>query len=218
MRSTFRAQILTEVDIERIDSITSSMRMVKNGTSLYRENDPFRNIYTVYAGSFKTIVMRHDGHQQVTGFHLVGDTLGFDGIYNTHHNWTAVAIEDSNVRITPFHLLERLCCEVTTIQKHMHRLMSSEIARESQMMLLLGTMPADQRLATFLLSMSARLNIRGYSPVEFNLRMTRGEIGSYLGMQLETVSRMFSRLQLDGLIITHGKDIRILDLDGLSRV
>jgi CRP/FNR family transcriptional regulator len=192
--------------------------MIRNRTSLYRENDPFRNVYTILAGSFKTIVRHPDGRNQVTGFQLSGDTLGLDGVHTSHHTWEAVAIEDSRVCIIPFYLLELLCSEFKAIQQHVHRMMSGEIVRESALMMLLGTMSADQRLAAFLLNMSDCLNIRGYSPVQFNLRMTRDEIGSYLGMKLETVSRMFSKFQLDGLVDTRGKMIRILDLDGLSRV
>jgi CRP/FNR family transcriptional regulator len=209
---------LTVLDSARLDSIRSSTRMIKNGNSLYRENDPFRNIYTILAGSFKTIVRHPDGRNHVTGFQLAGDMLGLDGVYTSHHSWEAIAIEDSRVCIIPFYLLELLCSEVKAIQQYVHRMMSSEIVRQSAVMMLLGTMSADQRLAAFLLNMSDCLKTRGYSPVEFNLRMTRDEIGSYLGMKLETVSRMFSKFLLDGLVDTHGKTIRILDLDGLSRV
>jgi CRP/FNR family transcriptional regulator len=111
-----------------------------------------------------------------------------------------------------------MCREVKVVQQHVHRLMGGEIVREATLMMLLGTMSADQRVAAFLLNLSGRLKTRGYSPASFNLRMTREEIGSYLGMKLETVSRMFSKFQKDGLVDTHGKQIRILDLEGLARV
>jgi CRP/FNR family transcriptional regulator len=195
MRTVCMPQGLTQVDIARLDSIICSTRMVRQGEALYRANDTFQSIYAVRAGSFKTIVMHRDGREQVTGFHLAGDVLGLDGVSSGHHGLDAIAIEDSNVCIIPFHLLESLCRENKVVQQHVHRMMSGEIVRESVLMMLLGTMSADQRLASFLLNLSARLKARGYSPAEFNLRMTREEIGSYLGMKLETVTRMFSKFR-----------------------
>ncbi|WP_104566248.1 helix-turn-helix domain-containing protein [Ralstonia mannitolilytica] len=203
-------------DLACIDSVTSSMRMVKNGAALYRENDPFRSIYPIHAGSFKTTIMGRDGHTQITGFHLVGDTLGLDGVSTNHHNCEVIAIEDSCVRIIPFDLLEHLCSEVKSIRRLVHQVMSNEIARQAELLLLLGTMSVEQRLAAFLLNMSGRHGARGYSPVEFNLRMSRGEIGSYLGVTLEAVSRTFSKFQLNGFIAVQGRRIHILNIASLS--
>jgi len=163
-------------------------------------------------------VMHRDGRGHVTGFHLAGDSLGLDGVCFGHHSCDAVALEDSKVCIIPFHPLEAMCREVKAVQQHVHRLMGGEIVRESSQMMLLGTMSAEQRVATFLLNLSDRLRKRGYSPAEFHLRMTREEIGSYLGIKLETVSRMLSRFHRDGLIDARGKNIRILDHDGLMQV
>jgi CRP/FNR family transcriptional regulator len=218
MRAICMPQGLTPGETARLDSLVCSTRMVKQGEALYRTNDPFQSIYAVRAGSFKTIVMHRDGREQVTGFHLAGDSLGLDGVCSSRHSCDAIAIEDSNVCIIPFNRLETMCREVKVVQQHVHRMMSSEIVRESVLMMLLGTMSAEQRVASFLLNLSERLKTRGYSPAEFNLRMTREEIGSYLGMKLETVSRMFSKFQRDGLVDTCGKQIRIVDLDGLARV
>jgi CRP/FNR family transcriptional regulator len=218
MRAVCMPQGLSPLDLQRLDAIICSTRMVRQAEALYRAGDAFQSIYAVHAGSFKTVVMHRDGREQVTGFHLAGDALGLDGVSTGHHSFDAVAIEDSNVCIIPFHLLESLCREVKGIQQHVHRMMSSEIVRESVLMMLLGTMSAEQRVAAFLLNLSARLKARGYSSAEFNLRMTREEIGSYLGMKLETVSRMFSKFQRDGLVDARGKQIRILDPEGLERV
>jgi CRP/FNR family transcriptional regulator len=135
MRSVFMPPGLTVLDFARLDSISSSTRLIKYGTSLYRERDPFRNIYTILAGSFKTVVRHPDGRNQVTGFQLVCDTLGLDGVYTSHHNCEAIAIEDSLVCIIPFYLLEHLCSEVKAIQQHVHRMMSGEIVRESALMM-----------------------------------------------------------------------------------
>ncbi|WP_243751417.1 fumarate/nitrate reduction transcriptional regulator Fnr [Paraburkholderia sp. BL10I2N1] len=218
MRAVCLPQGLSPLDLQRLDAIICSTRMVRQGEALYRTGDAFQSMYAVRAGSFKTVVMHRDGREQVTGFHLAGDALGLDGVSTGHHSFDAIAIEDSNVCIIPFHLLESLCREVKGIQQHVHRMMSSEIVRESVLMLLLGTMSAEQRVAAFLLNLSTRLRARGYSSAEFNLRMTREEIGSYLGMKLETVSRMFSKFQREGLVDARGKQIRILNPDGLERV
>jgi CRP/FNR family transcriptional regulator len=209
---------LTPAETERIESIICPSRTIRNGESLFRAGDSFQSIYAVRAGSFKTVVMHRDGREQVTGFHLAGDVLGLDGICSGSHSCDALAIEDSKVCIIPFHPLETMCRDVKAVQQHVHRLMGGEIVREATLMMLLGTMSADQRVATFLLNLSSKLKSRGYSPAEFHLRMTREEIGSYLGMKLETVSRMLSKFQKDGLLDTHGKQIRILDMEGLARV
>nr|WP_260858687.1 helix-turn-helix domain-containing protein [Paraburkholderia sp. BCC1885] len=209
---------LTPAETERIEALICPSRTIKTGESLFRAGDSFQSIYAVRAGSFKTVVMHRDGREHVTGFHLAGDVLGLDGVCSGRHSCDALAIEDSKVCIIPFHLLEAMCRDVKAVQQHVHRLMGSEIVREATLMMLLGTMSADQRVATFLLNMSGKLKSRGYSPAEFHLRMTREEIGSYLGLKLETVSRMLSKLQKDGLVDTHGKQIRILDMDGLARM
>ncbi|HTH76218.1 MAG TPA: fumarate/nitrate reduction transcriptional regulator Fnr [Trinickia sp.] len=218
MRSACMPQALTAQDLARFDSIVSATRLIKRGDSLYRANDPFQSIYAIRAGSFKTVVMHRDGREQVTGFHLAGEVLGLDGVCTDHHRSDAVAIEDSSVCIIPYALLESLCAESKGLQQQVLRMMSGEIVRESSLMMLLGTMSAEQRVAAFLLNLSSRMKARGYSAAEFNLRMTREEMGNFLGMKLETVSRMFSKFQRDGLVQTHGKQIRIVNLDALGRV
>ncbi|SAL02367.1 Crp/FNR family transcriptional regulator [Caballeronia calidae] len=209
---------LSTVDYERLDALICTTRTVRRGEALYRCGDTFRSLYAVRSGCFKTVIMHREGNEQVTGFHLAGDALGFDGVSADHHTCDAIALEDSVVCIIPFDLLELLCREVKTIQHHVHRLMSSEIVRESNLMMLLGTMTAEQRVAAFLLNLSTRMKARGYSRAEFVLRMTREEIGSFLGLKIETVSRMFSKLQKAGVIDARGKDVRILDQARLEEV
>lgn len=218
MRSACMPQTLNAHDLTRFDSIVSATRIVKRGDSLYRANDSFQSIYAIRAGSFKTMVMHRDGREQVTGFHLAGEVLGLDGVCTERHSSDAIALEDSSVCIIPYALLESLCAESRTLQQQMLRTMSGEIVRESSLMMLLGTMSAEQRVASFLINVSTRMKARGYSAAEFNLRMTREEMGNFLGMKLETVSRMFSKFQRDGLVQTHGKQIRIVDMDALGRV
>jgi CRP/FNR family transcriptional regulator len=158
-----------------------------------------------------------DGREQITGFQIVGEPLGMDGVCAERHTCDAVALEDSTLCIIPFRLLEGLCQEIKAMQRHVHRLMSGEIVRESGLMMLLGSMSAEERVSAFLVNISQRYHALHYSASEFNLRMTREEIGSYLGMKLETVSRMLSRFQKEKLIDVQGKFIRIVDIARLRR-
>jgi CRP/FNR family transcriptional regulator, anaerobic regulatory protein len=218
MRSACMPQNLGSQELALFDSIITATRVVKRGDALYRAGDAFQSIYTVRSGSLKTVVMHRDGREQVTGFHLAGEVLGLDGVCTERHSSDAIAIEDSTVCIIPYEQLEALCCESKSLQQQVLKLMSGEIVRESALMMLLGTMTAEQRVAAFLLNLSGRMKTRGYSAAEFNLRMTREEMGNFLGMKLETVSRMFSKFQREGLVQTNGKQIRIVDIEALGRV
>ncbi|MGN4150245.1 fumarate/nitrate reduction transcriptional regulator Fnr [Burkholderia gladioli] len=209
---------LTPHELERLDSLVCTTRLVRRGKTLYRAGDPFRSIYAVRTGSFKTLVTHRDGHEQITGFQIIGETLGLDGIHAGQHNCDAVALEDSTVCIIPFDRLDQICHEVRTLQQHVYHMLSGEIVRESSLMLLLGTMTAEQRVAAFLLNLSERFSARGYSSAEFHLRMSRDEIGSYLGLKLETVSRMFSRFQRSGIVAANGKQVHIVDSDRLREI
>ncbi len=206
---------LTEADVERVDELIGVRRKIKRGQHLYRAGDEFEAIYAIRTGFFKTDVILEDGRDQVTGFQMAGEILGMDGIGTDRHTCNATALEDAEVCLIPFGELETLSREINALQHHFHKVMSREIVREHGVMMLLGTMRAEERLAAFLLNMSQRFMSRGYSASEFHLRMTREEIGSYLGLKLETVSRAFSRFQDEGLVSVQQKHIRILNLDGL---
>ncbi len=199
----------------RLDDAVQCVRTVKRGHALFRPGDTFGNIYAVRSGSFKTVVTHREGREQVTGFAIVGETLGFDGIASGSYRCEAIALEDSSVCVMPFDLLEVLCREVKGIQQHVHQMLSAEIVRASALMMLIGVATAEERVAIFLADLSRRWQARGYSAAAFTLKMTREEIGSHLGLTLETVSRMLSKLQARQLIEVHGKDLRILDIDGL---
>ncbi|MEK6421333.1 MAG: fumarate/nitrate reduction transcriptional regulator Fnr [Burkholderia gladioli] len=209
---------LTHTEFRRLDAMICTTRHVKRGEALFRAQDPFSSLYAVRTGSFKTLVTHRDGREQVTGFQITGETLGLDGVSEGEHQCNAVALEDSTVCVIPFAQLEAACREMRVLQQHVYQLMSREIVRESRVMMLLGTMTAEQRVASFLLNLSARFKARGYSAAEFNLRMTREEIGCYLGVTLETVSRMLSKFQRNGLIDSRGRQIRIHDAQGLVQV
>jgi len=207
---------LTEREMEDLDELVTVRRRIPRGQGLYRTGDPFHALYAIKTGFFKTDVLLEDGREQVTGFQMTGEILGLDGIGTEKHACNAVALEDSEVCIIPFEDLENYSRKIVALQHHFHKVMSREIVRDHGVMMLLGIMRAEERLAAFLLNLSQRFTARNYSPTEFNLRMTRNEIGSYLGLKLETVSRAFSRFQEDGLITVHQKHIRILDVAGLK--
>jgi len=205
-------------EVNQLDELVGSRRKIKRQQHLYRSGDTFEAIYAIRAGSFKTDVILEDGRDQVTGFQMTGEVLGLDGISTEQHSCNAIALEDSEVCVIPFSRLEELSRQVESLQHQFHKIMSREIVRDHGVMMLLGSMRAEERLAAFLLNMSQRFTARGFSPSEFHLRMTRDEIGSYLGLKLETVSRDFSRFQDEGLVAVQQKHIRILDTPGLKRI
>ena len=209
---------LNDAELNRIDELVAVRRKVKRGTALFRNGDAFDSLFAIRTGVFKTCIVTEDGRDQVTGFQMAGEIIGLDGIVNEHHTCDAVALEDAEVCVMPFDRIEELSREVNALQHHVHKIMSREIVREHGVMLLLGSMRAEERLAAFLLNLVQRLHARGFSQSELVLRMTREEIGSYLGLKLETVSRTFSKFVEEGMIEVRQRYVRILDTDGLSRL
>ena len=209
---------LEREQLESFEELVYTRKKVKRGDPLFHTGDAFSSLYAIRSGFFKTRVATDDGHDQVTGFHMAGDLLGMDGIAADLHDCDAIALEDSEVCVIPYKRLEVLSHKFGWLQRHFHKLMSREIVRDHGIMLLLGSMCAAQRLAAFLLDLSKRFSVRGYAASEFILRMTREEIGSYLGLKLETVSRGFSRFQDEGLIAVQQKHIRIVDQGGLKSI
>ena len=204
--------------MQRLDEIVATRRTLARGDALFRSGSPFTALYAVRTGFFKTNVTSEDGRDQVTGFQMAGELLGLDGIGTERHTCDAIALEDSQVCVIPFNLLEDLSRELSDLQRHFHKIMSREIVRDHGVMLLLGSMRAEERLAAFLLNLTQRLHARGFSASSLILRMTREEIGSYLGLKLETVSRTFSKFQDDGLLEVKQRQIRVLDEPGLRQV
>jgi len=205
-------------DLQRLDDLVATRRKVRRRETLFRNGERFTSLYAIRTGVFKTRVASEDGRDQVTGFQMAGEIIGLDGIVNNQHTCDAVALEDSEVCVMPFDRIEELSREVTALQRHVHQIMSREIVREHGVMLLLGSMRAEERLAAFLLNLVQRLHARGFSRHELVLRMTREEIGSYLGLKLETVSRTLSKFMEDGIVDVRQRNLRILDADALRRL
>jgi CRP/FNR family transcriptional regulator len=169
-------------------------------------------------GSLKTTVLAEDGREQVTGYHMLGEIIGFDGIGTDHHGAGAIALEDTEVCVLRFASIENLARTLPALQRNLHKVLSKEIWRDQNVMLLLASMHADERLVVFLLGLADRYHRRGYSSTEYALRMTREEIGSYLGLKLETVSRLFSKFQQEGLIQVQGRSVKLLDTVALKEI
>jgi CRP/FNR family transcriptional regulator len=209
---------LRDEDLERVESIVYARRRIKRGETLFNAGVQFNAVYAIRSGFFKSSVLDGEGREQVTGFFMGGELVGLDGLGSGAYNGTAVALEDSEVCVLPYALIEEMAREVPALQRHLHSVLAREIVRDHGVMLLLGSMRAEERLATFLLNLSKRFVRRGYSASDFHLRMTRDELGSYLGLKLETVSRLFSQFQSERLIDVQQKHVRILDVQGLERV
>ena len=209
---------LSPAELERIDDVVASRRKIKRGETLFRNGEKFISLYAIRTGFFKTCVASEDGRDQVTGFQMAGEVIGLDGIVNDHHTCDAIALEDAEVCVMPFDRIEELSREVNALQRHVHKIMSREIVRENGVMLLLGSMRAEERVAAFLLNLVQRLHARGFSQSELVLRMTREEIGSYLGLKLETVSRTFSKFAEEGIVEVKQRHVRILNTDALKEL
>lgn len=205
-------------EMKKVDEVVEKRRRIKQGDLLFSNGDVFTSLYAIRTGFFKTCVASEDGREQVTGFQMAGEIIGMDGIVSDVHHCNAVALEDAEVCVMPFAAVEALSREMPTLQRHVHKIMSREIVRENSVMMLLGNMRAEERLAAFLLNLVQRLHARGLSQTELVLRMTREEIGSYLGLKLETVSRAFSKFSDDGIIEVKQRYVKIIDAEALKKI
>ncbi|MEO8145797.1 MAG: helix-turn-helix domain-containing protein [Betaproteobacteria bacterium] len=215
MRELCLPRGLPEADMKLFEKVVYARRRLRRGEALFASGDEFRALYAVRSGFFKSNLVDGEGREQVTGFFMSGELLGMDGIGAGRYNGAAIALEDSEVCVLPYALIEEMAAGIPALQRHLHAVLAREIVRDHGVMMLLGSMRAEERLATFLLNLSKRFTVRGYSPSDFHLRMTREELGSYLGLKLETVSRLFSRFHGEGLIEVQQKHVRILDSAGL---
>jgi CRP/FNR family transcriptional regulator len=205
-------------EIDELDRIIQRSKPLQKGQHLYRESDHFQSIFAVRSGTLKAYRTTDDGREQVTGFFFPGEILGMDGISNNTHASSAKALETAAVCEIPFAALERLSAEMPQLQRHFFQLMSREIAEDQQLITLLSKSSADARVATLVLSVSTRNALRKLSATQFRLSMSRVDIGNYLGLTVETVSRVFSRMQKLDLLHVENKEIEILDIDGLKNM
>lgn len=205
-------------EIEQLDKLVQERVRLQKGQLLYQQGDELDALYGLRLGSIKTQLEEATGQMQVTGFFLPGEVVGLDGMPEGKHASNAVAMEDSEVCVVRLNNIDEISRYVPSLQQQIRRIMSKEIARSHQVLLALGSMRSEARLAAFLLNMSDRLATLGYSSTDFIMRMSREEIGSYLGLTLETVSRLFSRFAREGLIRISQREVRILDIAALKEL
>jgi CRP/FNR family transcriptional regulator, anaerobic regulatory protein len=209
---------LINQDFPYFEKLVCTRRRIKRYQILYRAGDPFQSLYAIHKGSFKTYAVTEDGREQVIGFQMAAEMIGMDGIETNAHSLYVVALEESEVCIIPYAHFEQLACQRPVLQRQILKIMSRVMSHDRYMLLLLGSMHAEERIAIFLLNLSARFAKLGYAANKFQLRMKRDEIGSYLGLTIETVSRVFSRFQQKKLINVHQKQVQIIDVSGLQRI
>jgi CRP/FNR family transcriptional regulator, anaerobic regulatory protein len=209
---------LSDAELARIEQWAAQRKKVIKGQELYFAGDAFHSLFAVRSGFFKTVMASAAGHEQVSGFLMAGEILGLDGIGTQRHMCDAVALEDSEVCVLPFEQMGNLSQQVPALQLHLHQIMSREIVHDQHVMLLLGSLRAHERVAAFVLNLSERIQLRGFSAHELVLRMSREEIASFLGLTLETVSRSFSQLANQGVLQVQHKQIRILQPQTLTHI
>ncbi len=207
---------LSERDLDTLDQIIDRKRPLNKGDRLFQDGDKMHSLYAIRSGTFKTFTVNESGEEQITGFHLAGDLLGFDAIANAEHISFAKALETSMICEIPYNTLDALSNTMPKLKKQILRMMSVEIRSDQEMLTLLNRKNAEQRLATFISSLSSRYRARGLSSTEFRLSMTRSDIGNYIGLTVETISRLLNRFHKAGLINVEGKLITILDINKLN--
>ena len=205
-------------EVSLLDKMINRTHHLKRGEFLFRSGEAFHSLYAVRAGSLKTLTPSVGGSEQIVGFHLSGELLGFDAINTEKHTCDASALETTSLCEIPFDQLQNLSINFPSLQRHIFRLMSREISTDEGLLLLLGKKSAEERLASFLLSLSNRFSRYGFSPYEFNLSMSRYDISNHLGLAVETVSRLFTRFQSNGLIQVSSKNVKIMDLNKLKNL
>ena len=209
---------LNKSEIHKLDAIVERNQPFTKGDHLYRQSDAFKSVYAVRSGSFKSYFLSNSGKSRVTGFYLLGDIIGMDGIASNKYANSTSALEHSSICEIPFSQLGKLSRELPSLQHHFFAIMGNEITKDQQVHTLLSSYSAEERTASFLLGLSSRYARVSLSPTRFLLSMTRGDIGEYLGLTVETVSRIFTSLQKKGLISVDNREIELLDIKSLRDI
>jgi len=204
---------LAEEELVEFERLVTPNRPLQAGKCLYQANDPFKSIFAVKSGSMKSVVSTADGEEQIVGFHLPGELVGFDGLHDDRHTCAVWALEPSTYCEMSFSKLGEFCARFPSLQRELYHMIGGEMSMDQSMLVLMAKRPAEERFAMFLLSVSRRLASRGFSEAEFFLTMSRFDLANYLGLAVETVSRLFRQFMDEGLLEVERKRIRILDLE-----
>ena len=209
---------LQAADLEKLEHVVKGSHPIEKGKHIFRTEDPFESFYAVRSGSVKVYVINESGEEQVIGFYFPGEIIGFDGIEHHKHVSSAISLETTTFCSLPYDKINEICMQIPDLQNQMFRLLSREISNENQLLLTINKRSAEERIASFLVSLSSRFKKLGYSAKEYNLPMSRQEIGSYLGLTIETVSRLFSKFQRNGLVTINRKSIRLDNLPAIHAI
>ena len=206
---------MDETDMNALDKIIDRNMPMHKGEYLYQEGDACHSVYAIRSGCIKTMIQSPSGESQIIGFHLPGELVGFDGFADSRHHCSAQLLETTSLCELEIDRLENLCEELPGLQRQMRRIMGLEVNHDHEQLLLLGKMTAEEKLATFLLNISVRMKDRHWKENEFNLSMPRQDIANYLGLAVETVSRLFAQFQDNGLIEVDKRHIKIVDMPAM---
>ena len=209
---------LSPKEIIEIDQLASEKIQLNKGDAIYRQGDHSESIFSIRHGSFKTEISLPDGRGQILGFHLPGEFLGLDGVGSKQYQTQAVALEASEVCVMKFSQFEKYALDIPSLQIHLYQILNHEITNDQKHLLTLGSLSAEEKMACFFVNLSERRALRGLNSTEFDLSMGREEIGSFLGIQIETVSRVLSKLSEAGLIQIKQKHLKLIDLDELHKI
>ncbi len=206
---------LNAEDLGKLEHIIKGSRPINKGDAIFRAGDTFSSFYAVRSGSVKVYIMNETGEEQIVGFYFPGEIIGFDAIDQHQHICSAVAMEVTTFCSLPYNKINEICMEIPDLQNQIFRLMSRELSSENKLLLTISKRNAEERIATLLVTLSSRFHSLGYSAKEYNLPMSRQEIGSYLSLTIETVSRLFTKFQRNGLVTINKKAIRLDNLPAL---
>ncbi|MAD10417.1 transcriptional regulator FNR [Alteromonas alba] len=207
---------LNKTELDSLDDIIERKKPLHKHDKLVKAGDKFNSLYAVRAGSFKSFVSSKDGEEQIIGFHFPGDIIGFDALRENAHQSYTQALETAMVCELPYETLDKMAVQFPKLRHQIMSFMSAEIKQDHDLMMLLNKRTAEERLIYFLAHLSKRFEDRGFSPRQFNLSMTRNEIGNYLGLTVETISRLLTRFQKEGIIKVDGKLITIIDFEAMD--
>nr|WP_078454780.1 fumarate/nitrate reduction transcriptional regulator Fnr [Solemya velum gill symbiont] len=207
---------MSEAETEKLDSIVHRNTPYHKGDHLFRQGDKFKGIYVITSGSVKSYYINKHGEECIVGFYLPGELIGLDAIHNRVYSCSVAVLETTSACEVPFSQLQSLTSEIPSLQHQLMCLLSKEVHNDCEMVAILASHSAEERLASFLLSLSSRYKSRSLSALEFNLSMSRTEIASFLGHAVETVSRTFSRFQEQGLLEVNRKQVKLLNIEALA--
>lgn len=209
---------VSEGDLDRLEDVIQQGRIYNRGEYVFEQSTPFRSCFAVRSGAIKTSIVTENGDEQVTGFFLPGELIGLDSMSTKSYACSAKALERTSVCELPLEHLDDLTHKLPGLQHHFFHLMSQEIQSSHQLALMLSKRTAEERIASLLLSLSSRFARRKLSPTQFSLPMARNDIANFLGLAVETVSRVFTRFQNQGLIRARGREVELLDLQALQDI